>query len=76
VLSLEGYLAEIARTGKILVSVGVEFPQLANRPFLVVTAKMSLDEKKSRPDRHQAHSKEIVAEAGRDGSLFQKGQIR
>jgi len=45
-LSPEGYLAEKARTGKILVSVGVDFPQLANQPYLVVTAKMPLDEKK------------------------------
>ena len=74
-LSPEDYLAEKTRTGKILVSVGVAFPQLANQPYLVVTAKMPLDEKRSRPDRHQAHSKEIVAEAGRGGSLFQKGQI-
>jgi hypothetical protein len=46
-LSLEGYLAEKARTGKILVSLGVAFPQLANQPYLVLTAKMPLDEKKA-----------------------------
>jgi hypothetical protein len=39
-LSPEDYLAEKTRTGKILVSVGVAFPQLANQPYLVVTAKM------------------------------------
>jgi NitT/TauT family transport system substrate-binding protein len=43
----EGYLAEKAGTGKILISLGGEFPQLANQPYLVLAVKTPVDEAKS-----------------------------
>ena len=43
----EGYLAEKAGSGKILVSFGRDFPQLANQPYLVLAVKTPLDDAKS-----------------------------
>jgi NitT/TauT family transport system substrate-binding protein len=43
----EGYLAEKAATGKILVSLGSAFPELANQPYLVLAVKTPVDEAKA-----------------------------
>ena len=43
----EGYLAEKAGSGKILISLGSEFPQLANQPYLVLAVKTPVDEAKA-----------------------------
>jgi NitT/TauT family transport system substrate-binding protein len=41
----EGYLAEKSGTGSILVSLGDDFPLLANQPYLVLVAKKPMDDK-------------------------------
>src|SRR6202030_1728245 len=43
----EGYLATKAGAGTILISLGDEFPLLANQPYLVLVAKKSVDDKAS-----------------------------
>lgn len=43
----EGYLAEKAGSGKILISLGSEFPQLANQPYLVLAVKTPVDDAKA-----------------------------
>jgi NitT/TauT family transport system substrate-binding protein len=43
----EGYLAEKSGAGKILVSLGDDFPLLANQPYLVLAVKKPIDDKKS-----------------------------
>jgi ABC-type nitrate/sulfonate/bicarbonate transport system substrate-binding protein len=43
----EGYLAEKAKTGAVLVSLGDDFPLLAKQPFLVLVAKKPIDDKAS-----------------------------
>jgi NitT/TauT family transport system substrate-binding protein len=41
----EGYLSEKAGTGSVLVSLGDDFPLLANQPYLVLVAKKPVDDK-------------------------------
>ena len=41
----EGYLAEKAGTGVVLISLGDDFPLLANQPYLVLVAKKPVDDK-------------------------------
>jgi NitT/TauT family transport system substrate-binding protein len=43
----EGYLATKSGAGTILISLGDEFPLLANQPYLVLVAKKPIDEKTS-----------------------------
>jgi NitT/TauT family transport system substrate-binding protein len=43
----EGYLATKAGAGTILISLGDEFPLLANQPYLVLVAKRPIDDKAS-----------------------------
>jgi NitT/TauT family transport system substrate-binding protein len=43
----EGYLATKAGAGTILISLGDEFPLLANQPYLVLVAKKPIDDKNS-----------------------------
>jgi NitT/TauT family transport system substrate-binding protein len=43
----EGYLATKAGAGTILISLGDEFPLLANQPYLVLVAKKPVDDKAS-----------------------------
>jgi NitT/TauT family transport system substrate-binding protein len=43
----EGYLATKAGAGTILISLGDEFPLLANQPYLVLVAKKPIDDKAS-----------------------------
>jgi NitT/TauT family transport system substrate-binding protein len=43
----EGYLAEKAKTGSILVSLGDDFPLLSKQPFLVLVVKKPIDDKTS-----------------------------
>jgi len=43
----EGYLAEKAGAGKILVSLGNDFPALANQPYLVLAVKTPVDDAKA-----------------------------
>jgi len=43
----EGYLATKAGSGTILISLGDEFPLLANQPYLVLVAKKPIDDKAS-----------------------------
>jgi ABC-type nitrate/sulfonate/bicarbonate transport system substrate-binding protein len=43
----EGYLATRSGAGTILISLGDEFPLLANQPFLVLVAKKPIDDKTS-----------------------------
>ena len=43
----EGYLATKAGAGTILISLGDEFPLLANQPYLVLVAKKPIDDKTS-----------------------------
>ena len=43
----EGYLATKAGSGTILISLGDEFPLLANQPYLVLVAKKPIDDKNS-----------------------------
>jgi NitT/TauT family transport system substrate-binding protein len=41
----EGYLSEKAGTGSVLISLGDDFPLLANQPYLVLVAKKPMDDK-------------------------------
>jgi ABC-type nitrate/sulfonate/bicarbonate transport system substrate-binding protein len=43
----EGYLATKSGTGTILISLGDDFPLLANQPYLVLVAKKPIDDKAS-----------------------------
>ncbi len=43
----EGYLAEKAGAGTVLVSVGDDFPQVARQPYLVLVAKKPINDKTS-----------------------------
>jgi ABC-type nitrate/sulfonate/bicarbonate transport system substrate-binding protein len=43
----EGYLATKAGAGTVLISLGDEFPLLANQPYLVLVAKKPIDDKNS-----------------------------
>ena len=43
----EGFIAEKAGAGKILISLGSEFPQLANQPYLVLAVKTPVDDAKA-----------------------------
>jgi ABC-type nitrate/sulfonate/bicarbonate transport system substrate-binding protein len=43
----EGYIAEKAGSGKVVVSFGSEFPELANQPYLVLAVKTPVDDAKS-----------------------------
>ena len=43
----EGYIAEKAGTGKILVRLGSDFPALAHQPYLVLVVKAPVDETKA-----------------------------
>jgi len=43
----EGYIAEKANTGKILVTLGNDFPALAHQPYLVLAVKAPIDETKA-----------------------------
>jgi NitT/TauT family transport system substrate-binding protein len=43
----EGYLATKSGAGTILISLGDEFPSLANQPYLVLVAKKPIDDKNS-----------------------------
>src|SRR5258708_11264058 len=43
----EGYLATKSGAGTILISLGDEFPLLANQPYLVLVAKKPIDDKMS-----------------------------
>ena len=43
----EGYLAEKAGAGKSLVSLGNDFPALADQPYLVLAVKMPVDDAKA-----------------------------
>ena len=65
----EGYLATKSGAGTILVSLGDDFPLLANQPYLVLVAKKPIDDKASElivktARAMQAASAALVAESG------------
>ena len=73
----EGYLATKAGSGKILVSLGDDFPLLANQPYLVLVAKKPIDGKASEliiktARALQAASTELVKDPDATAQAIQK----
>jgi ABC-type nitrate/sulfonate/bicarbonate transport system substrate-binding protein len=73
----EGYLAEKAKTGSVLISLGDDFPLLSKQPFLVVVAKKPIDDKTSNlilqtVKAMQAASAAIVAKPDETALAIQK----